>query len=502
MARRRWVLALLLLGAGAWSGLALGQTPAPQAAPPVAAQEAQRWPADAQSRRAITVGGRQLNYTATAGTLPLAGAKGEPTASIFYVAYTLQGTFPERPVSFVFNGGPGAASAFLHLGAMGPRVVTFKADGSAPVQPVELADNPDAWLDATDLVFVDPVATGYSRSIAGTDEADRGFFGIDKDADALADFVRIYLARAGRALAPVALVGESYGGFRSVLIAERLLRAGIAVRGLVLVSPALEFSMLRANPYSLLPLALVLPSLAAAHIELRDGLDAPLEAVREAEAFARAGYLVHLVSGARADREIDRMLARFTGLPAETIARHHSRVSARTFTREYRKRTDRALSHYDAAVSAPLPRGSQSHFDPILEGAVTVLAPAMTQYARGELGYRTDLEYRLLNRSVSGNWDFGTSASRQGFAGSLDALQQARTHNPALRVLIVHGYTDLVTPYAVSRYLVDQLAPIDTAAPIELKVHRGGHMLYLRPASRRALAEDARAFYRQVAMPR
>jgi carboxypeptidase C (cathepsin A) len=286
---RRWFLALSLLGAGAWSGLALGQTSAQPAAPVAPAQDsAHRWPADAQSRRAVTVGERRLEYTATAGTLPLTGAKGEPTANVFYVAYALQGAAPERPVSFVFNGGPGAASAFLHLGAMGPRVVTFKSDGSAPVLPVELADNPDTWLDATDLVFVDPVATGYSRSIAGTDEADRAFFGIDKDADALAEFVRVFLARAGRALAPVALVGESYGGFRSVLLAERLLRAGIAVRGLVLISPALEFSMLRANPYTLLPLALVLPSLAAAHIEHQDGLEASLDNLREVEAFARS----------------------------------------------------------------------------------------------------------------------------------------------------------------------------------------------------------------------
>ena len=145
-----------------------------------------------------------------------------------------------------------------------------------------------------------------------------------------------------------------------------------------------------------------------------------------------------------------------------------------------------------------MPQRSEPRFDPILDGAVAVLTPAFTQYARAELGYRTDLPYWLLNRDVSGRWDYGTSATRQGFAGALDELQKARTHNPALGVLIAHGYTDLVTPYGVSQYLIDQLAPIDKARPIELKVYRGGHMMYLRPTSRAALAQDARAFYGSV----
>ena len=174
----------------------------------------------------------------------------------------------------MFNGGPGAASAFLHLAAMGPRGVNFSANGAAALEPVQLADNPDTWLGFTDLVFVDPVATGYSRSAAGTEEANRAFFGVEKDADAMADFVRLYLTRAGRMLSPVFLVGESYGGFRAVHVAERLLAGGIAVRGAVLISPALEFSLLRGNAYALLPLTLVLPSLAVAHLELRDGLQA------------------------------------------------------------------------------------------------------------------------------------------------------------------------------------------------------------------------------------
>jgi carboxypeptidase C (cathepsin A) len=499
---RSLVLLLTLLTAPAGADTILAQAPAAppaKAAPSAEKQDAFRsLLAEARSQHSVGQGESRLAYTATAGTLPLTGAKGEVTAHIFHVAYTLEATAPARAITFVFNGGPGAASAFLHLAAMGPRGVTFSANGAAALEPVQLADNPDTWLGFTDLVFVDPVATGYSRSAAGTEEANRAFFGVEKDADAMADFVRLYLTRSGRMLSPVFLVGESYGGFRVAHLANRLLSSGIAVRGAVLISPALEFSMLRNNPYALLPLALVLPSLAAAHLERRDGLQASLETLPEVERFARERYLVHLASGLKNDAEIDRALAGYTGLAPEVIRRNHSRVTVRTFTRAYQERADRTLSRYDAVVSAPVPRRSEPRFDPILDGSVAVLTPAFTHYARAELGYRTDLPYWLLNREASGRWDFGTSATRQGFAGALDELQKARTHNPALGVLIVHGYTDLVTPYSVSRYLIEQLAPIDTARPIELKVHRGGHMMYLRPGSRRALAQDAREFYRGV----
>jgi carboxypeptidase C (cathepsin A) len=166
--------------------------------------------------------------------------------------------------------------------------------------------------------------------------------------------------------------------------------------------------------------------------------------------------------------------------------------------REYQESNDRALSSYDATVSVALPRNERIPFDPILDGAVTVLTPAFSQYARAELGYLTDVQYRLLNREISGRWDFGTTATRQGFAGSLDELQRARTQNPSLGVLIIHGYTDLVIPYSISRYLIDQIPPIESARPIEFQAYRGGHMMYLRPDSRSALGADARAFYGRV----
>ena len=500
------VLMALLLALLAAAGPAVAQDAKPsqpEASAPaatVAEDKSRQFPADAVSRQSISLGEQRLTYTATAGSLPLPGSKAETAAHVFYVAYTMEGAAKARPITFVSNGGPGAASAFLNLGGLGPRVVNFTSNGAQAVEPVQLADNPDTWLEFTDLVFVDPVATGYSRTTVRTEEAERAFYGIDKDADAMASFVQLYLTRAGRLLAPVFLVGESYGGFRAAVLAPRLQGAGISVQGMVLVSPALEFSMVRRNPYTQLPLALALPSLAAAHLEMRDGPNGSLDLLPEVERFARTDYLVHLAAGLKSNPEMDRTLARYTGLPVDVIARHQSRVATRTFMHEHEKQKYRVLSSYDATVSQASPRGSENRFDPILDGSATVLAAAFTQYAREELGFRTDLKYRLLHRDASWHWDYGTSATRQGFAGSLEELQKARTRNPGLGVLVTHGYTDVVTPYGISRYLIDQLAPIDKARPVELKVYRGGHMMYFRAASRQALARDARDLYRQLTL--
>lgn len=453
---------------------------------------ARNLPDDSTSQHTIGQGAGQLAYSATAGTLPLTNDKGEITAKLFYVAYATGEA--ARPISFVFNGGPGAAAAFLHLGAIGPKVLNFTEDGAAPVQPIALRENPDNWLGFTDLVFVDPVGTGFSRAAQGGADAEKAYYSVNKDADAMADFVKLYLARTGRELAPVYLVGESYGGFRAVLLARRLLDSGVGVKGAILISPALEFSMLRDDGFALLPLALQLPSLAASHLEMTAGHDAPLDQVGEAEAFAVSDYLLHLVRGLSVDDAVKTKLARLTGLPPEVVARHHGRVSKWLFRREYVRREDRVLSLYDGSISVPVERPTDDEdFDPILDGAVTALTPLMVRYAREELGFKTDLPYKLLNRDVGRSWEFGTK--HQGYAGSLDDLQKARTINPGLKVFIAHGYTDLATPYSATRFLIGQLPPIASARPVEMHVYRGGHMMYMRPASRRALAKDVRAIY-------
>jgi carboxypeptidase C (cathepsin A) len=462
--------------------------------PPAPEAQAAHLPRDSITQHSVSIGGRQLAYKATAGTLPLLNAKGEVSAQVFYSAYVAENS-GKRPLTFAFNGGPGASGAFLHLAALGPKILPFNDNGSQPVLPVRFEDNQASWLSFTDLVFIDPVGTGYSRA---THEADAGkeFWGVDKDADSIADFIRIYLARAGRGLDPVFLAGESYGGFRSALLADRLLGMGIQVKGTIMISPALDFSMLHGNAYTILPTSFALPSLTAANVEMRDGPAAPLDLVHEAEGYARTAYLLHLSDAIKRDDAATAALARFTGLDPDIVARHHGRITASLFVREYQRRTDRALSRYDATVSVPLPQPSErDRFDPILDGAIAILGPAAVTYFDKELQFRSDLDYRTLNREIGDHWDFGTKPSQQGYAGSLDELQKARTRNPALAIMIAHGYTDLVTPYAMSAYLVAQLDPIETAAPIQMHVYRGGHMMYLRPASRAELGKDAQRFY-------
>ncbi len=456
---------------------------------------ASQLPQDSVTQHTLTLDGRQLSYKATAGTLPVTGAKGEVGAKIFYVSYTVESA-GARPVTFAFNGGPGAGSAFLQLGALGPRIVPFQANGAAPVKPVALADNPDSWLAFTDLVFIDPVGTGYSRAVSGGMDAEKAFWSAEKDIGSMAEAVRLWLSRNGRELARIYLAGESYGGFRASELSNKLLAMGFSLEGVVLISPALEFSMLRGDDYALLPLAFELPSLTAANVEMRQGPDAPLDLVREAESYSLTGYLVHIAAGLKQDSAEVSNLAKFTGLDPDVIAKHHGRVSSALFKREYLHRTGRNLSSYDATVSVPVPRPSEHpHFDPILDGAVTVLAPVMESYAASELGFKTGLEYRLLNKEVSSHWDFGLKPGQQGYAGSLDSLEEARVRDPALKVLIAHGYTDLVTPFAMSNYLISQLRPIDGAAVIGIRVYRGGHMMYLRPESRAQLSNDARSIY-------
>jgi carboxypeptidase C (cathepsin A) len=496
LARIPVVLLFLIALSPAWAEEPKPETAHAPHAANAAEGPASQLPADSVTQHTIVLGGKQFSYKATAGTLPLAGPKGEVAAKVFYVSYIAENA-GTRPITFAFNGGPGAAAAFLHLGAMGPRIVAFTENGAAPVLPVRLVDNPDSWLAFTDLVFVDPVGTGYSRTMAGGVDAGKAYWSVEKDAVSMAEAVRLWLTKNGRELSPVYLAGESYGGFRTAELSNRLLSMGFALKGTLMVSPALEFSMLHGDSYSVLPLTFVLPSIAAAHAEMRDGPNGSLDAVHQAEDFARTSYLLHLADGLNRDEAVVQSLAKFTGLDPAIVAKHHGRVSAGLFLREYLRNNDRALSLYDAAVSVAMPRPSSGHqrYDPILDGTITVLAPAAANYIATELGFKTSLEYHLLNGEVNGNWDFGLKPGQQGYAGSLDSLEEARTRNPGLRIFIAHGYTDLVTPYSMSRYLVNHLRPLEGATPIELRLYRGGHMMYMRPASRAALSQDARGVY-------
>jgi carboxypeptidase C (cathepsin A) len=454
-------------------------------------------------QHSIVIDGRRLSYEARAGTVSLPGGNAAVEASIFYVAYAARADASSdgsgRPITFVFNGGPGAASAFLHLGALGPRIMETSADGLFAPSPQRLVDNPDTWLGMTDLVFVDPVGTGYSREAPGRPA--RSFWGVKEDAASMASFIRLYLAEAGRTGSPVYVAGESYGGFRAALLARILQQdMGIKPTGIVLISPALEFMLVRPDEFDVLHLALELPSLAAVRLH-HEGIGGPAlrERLAEVERFALSDYLVALSGGLeQGGRLASERVAALTGLPLDLVQRSFARISTRLFAKHFAQARQKVLSLYDGTIETADTAPHRARLlgpDPILQRKVPALTSAFVAYVRDELNFHTSLTYRLLNGEVTRDWDYGTSPSRQGYAGAMDDLQRARVLNPAMRVLIVNGDTDLVTPYMTSRYLVGQVRAIPGATPIRLDVLEGGHMMYFRPDSRRALKETAAGLY-------
>jgi carboxypeptidase C (cathepsin A) len=495
-----WVVAIT---ATAWteaSPLAQEAREAQEARAPLEAGELRLLPEASTTRHSLRLGGRRIAYAASAGPLPLRDRQGEIIAQIFHVAYTLDPPDEDRPITFVFNGGPGAASAFLHLGGLGPRVVAFSRAGGYLPPPGRLIDNSSTWLAFTDLFFVDPVGSGYSRAALSREKTEERFFGVRADAEAMAAFIRLYLTRSDRLLSPVFLVGESYGGFRAAVLLETLQEdAGVAPSGAVLLSPVLDFALIRGQDHALLPPALLLPSLAATHLERQDavGQGEMASRLREVERFALGDYLQGLAMGwEKLPPAVEDALADLTGLAPRIVRRSAGRISASRFAKEYERASGRILSLYDAAIDGPVPDPASpgQSPDPILDPAVPVWTSAFVSYVREHLGYETDLAYRLLHREASRAWDYDTG-SNQGYANAIEPLQAARAVNPALQILIAHGYTDLVTPYFASRYLLGQLPPLEGAAPITERVYPGGHMMYMRAASRRALAEDARLLY-------
>lgn len=462
-------------------------------------------PKPVTTQHSITVSGHTLSYSAKAGTLDLLGGDGKTIAKMFYVAYDLKSdgsneASGNRPITFVFNGGPGAASAYLQLGAIGPRIVKTSADGAFLPPPQTLEDNPDTWLGMTDLVFVDPVGTGYSRAAPG--EKPDKFWGVQQDASAMGAFIRLYLQNANRTASPVYLAGESYGGFRAALLAKTLQEdVGISPSGIVLISPALDFSFIYGDDNKPLKWALTLPSMAAVNLESKGVHGNQLkDELGKVEHYALSDYLVALASGLKqGGAATSKKVAEFTGLPLDLVERHFARIPVRVFAKAFDRASGRVASLYDANLTAPDIAPETDRLvtpDPVLDRSIPVITSAFVHYIRDELHYRTDMSYRLLNTRVNKAWDYGTSSSRQGYADVMDDLQEARALNPDLGILIAHGFSDLVTPYSVSRYLVDQLPPLPGVEPIRLRTYEGGHMMYLRPDSRHALERDASALYR------
>jgi carboxypeptidase C (cathepsin A) len=448
-------------------------------------------PADVVAEHSIAVGKGKLAYTATAGTLAFYDQSGDQSAAVFYTAYVAKDAQPNRPLTFVFNGGPGAASAYLHLGLVGPRILDVGLD-SQDAARAELRDNTDTWLAFTDLVLIDPIGTGWSRA-AKPDEA-KQFSNIGADASAMAKAVALYVAKNNRANSPKYLLGESYGGFRAAKTARALQRdQGIAVSGIVMLSPLLEGWLTFGDDGSALQSALKLPSLAAAQLERAHAFS--IEALADAEKFAMTDYLVTLTGappkGAAGEAFYQRV-AQVSGLPVEVVKKSRGFL-AEEYVKSLRGRDGKIVSRYDAtfAVDDPLPeQNSARRSDPILDAVTRAYGGAMASYARNELGFKTDMTYLLL-ADVHWDWQGGRNQ-----ASCEEDLRTLLAYGPSFRLLIAHGYSDMVTPYAMTRYVLDHMPPADPPGRAALKLYRGGHMIYLDRQSRRAFTADAAAFYR------
>lgn len=478
------------------------------------ADTSERLPQDVVTEHTLTLPDRTLRFNATAGSIPITNSKGEVLAEMGYTAYTLTGMpAGQRPVTFALNGGPGSASAWLQLGTLGPWRIRMEEAAESPSAPTPLLPNAETWLDFTDLVFIDPVGTGYSKIVGESDKSgadDRRrrregregnreeggpayFYSISGDVDSISEFIQKWIYKNERLASPKLLVGESYGGFRGPKLARDLFsEKGIALNALVLISPVLDFGGRRkSNP----PLAYVslLPSLAAAEMERR-GEEVSRERLKSIEEYARGDYLEDLMRGPRDPAALQRVVSRvaeFTGLAESTVKRHGGRINGRIYSDEVNRPSGMIASMYDASIKGldPDPASARgSYRDPFTTALMAPMTSAMLELYKAKLNYRTERPYIKMSNSVNRSWIWGNSPTPPE---SVSDLREALSLDRRFRVLVVHGYTDLVTPYFASELVLDELPGFGEGQRVSTIVYPGGHMFYSRDRSRKALREDA-----------
>ena len=456
-------------------------------------------PADKSIKQTVKTTRGVLSYTATVGSLPVRDEKGKKIGEVVFTAYVLDGRDPgTRPVTFAFNGGPGAASVYLNLGAIGPKHVPFGGQGEGPSTPAQLVDNPDTWLDMTDLVFIDPIGTGFSRSLTTDDESKKRFFTMKTDISYLSRIVYDWLLANGRLSSPKYVVGESYGGFRAPRIAHYLqTQQGVGVSGIVMLSPYLDSNFENDDDTSPMGWAMRLPSMAAAELE-RQGKLTPA-ALQPVEDYAQGEFVVDFMKGARDPAATARIVAKMTSLLGvdPTLAQSMGgRVDTQTLLRELYRRQGKVGSRYDINVTAydpfPYSYGARTggFQDPILDAIMAPTTSAMVDFDTRIVGWKAEGAYEALSVDVSRKWDFEDIAPE-----SVTDLRQAMAVDPKMKVLIAHGYTDLSCPFFASQLILDQIPPMGDPNRIRLAVYPGGHMFYSRPDSRAALHKDAESIF-------
>src|SRR5271154_6776125 len=456
-------------------------------------------PADKSTEQTITVNGHTLHYTATVGTITLKSREDKPTGEVMYIAYTLDQPkgAPSRPVTFAVNGGPGASSVYLNLGAIGPKHVAFANAGDSASDPATLTDNPGTWLDFTDLVFIDPIGTGYSRSLVPEADAKKLFYSTVPDIEYLSRAVYDWLVTNDRLGSRKYLVGESYGGFRGPRITHYLQsQLGVAMNGVVLVSPYLNPTLEENGDLSPIPWMVTLPSITAAHLEREQKLTP--EAMADVIGYTRGEYVTDLLKGhsdPEATPRIVKRVTELTGLDPEFVKRSGGRLETYAYLREVFRDQGKIGSVYDSNVTSfdPFPYSAdQRSNDPILASLIAPTTTAMVNFVTTTVGWKVNARYNALDYDVNRLWDGGDDLRK----GSVDDLRKAVSADPKIRVLIVHGWNDLSCPFMGSLLTVDQMPIMGDLSRVAVREYPGGHMFYTRPTSRDALRKDVMEMYR------
>ena len=464
------------------------------------------------TRHSITIDGTELHYTVTAGrvVLRLEGHTDDkfdgpkPKAEVFVTAYTADAEDPvARPVTFAFNGGPGSSSVWLHLGLLGPRRVVLESDGNLPKPPFRLTDNQYSLLDQTDLVFIDPVSTGYSRPVEG--EKAKEWHGFKKDIASVGDFIRLYTTRYNRWLSPKFLAGESYGTTRASGLSGYLQeRHGLYLNGIMLVSAVLNFSTIEFHIGNDLPFILFLPAYAATawyHQKLKGRK--PLQTLlKEVEKFAFGEYADALMKGRELTRQKRRQivekLTRYTGLSAEFIERTDLRVTDQHFFKELLRERGETVGRLDSRFVGRDRLGvtDTPEYDPLLTNVLGPYTAAFYDYIRTELKFESDLSYEILSEFVN-PWSYANAENR--YINVSETLRAAMTYNPHLRVFVASGYYDLGTPYSATEYTFNHLGLHESLrGNISMSYYEAGHMMYIHVPSLERLKADLAGFMRSA----
>jgi carboxypeptidase C (cathepsin A) len=462
----------------------------------------------AESTGSVTLGGRSFDYTVNAAFVPVVAEgleAGDPQAAIMATAYQLKGAdAAQRPLCFAFNGGPGSASIWLHLGALGPKRLVTPDDGSMPAAPYAVADNPHSWFEHFDLVFIDPPHTGWSLTASA--EARKKMLSVDGDVAALAEVMRAWLTRHKRWGSPVYLAGESYGTTRGAALADKLQDLGVVLSGLILVSCAMDLQSIVFAPANDLPYALFLPAFANVsqyHGLLKGALgESPAAARAAAEAFVDEDYASALLAGARlSDKRRSRVAKRIgelTGLPQALVEEKNLRISDQTYFFEAMRPQGRIVGRLEARATGPMAasRTRDWEFDPGIEAIAGPYTMAAMAYFGGPLGLATDQRYEVLSIEVNSGWNWNRGKDQgNGYACTSTDLSRALRRNPLMKVFVASGRYDLGTPYSASDWSLAQLdAPAEVLARVQHHYYDAGHMMYTRQADLQQLKADLAAW--------